>query len=397
MWVLFREFLVNLGASAIGELSSPSGMMGYLVALGFMVLAVVGWHSRRKAVGKRGVDSWYFIALSLVVAMVAIGVAAYGVGLRAGNKDKDSPSPTQGNDTHLSLKFGPAGSTPIATDLANVWRWYALASIAVVVLPDGQRKEIKSWNLFMTFDKPIDAKQVIIEGGGLPQYEVKDRDSRSVVIAFLGDIFDTSLKVRIDSSVGTKGEDRPKSDTPAQIASPPNDSPPVLRRPYFGRSKELFDENLTTISRLLNGRGSEAVRKADQVASLMSPHPLRTQWSRYANIDSDLVGVRATLDEIRSTIFQKMLEEHYDQAVDLNDVLQGDVQLSKFVKAVDGVRRTLANFKDIFDKVNDQTVQDRAAELFGEGRESFAKNIDDFKMWIEECNKKIALKRKALG
>jgi hypothetical protein len=83
MWVLFREFLVNLGASAIGELSSPSGMMSYAVVLGFMILAVVSWHQKRVAKDKRGMDSWYFIALSSTVAVVAIFAAAYGVGLRA--------------------------------------------------------------------------------------------------------------------------------------------------------------------------------------------------------------------------------------------------------------------------------------------------------------------------
>lgn len=83
MWIVLREFLVNLGASAIGELSSPSGMMGYVVALGLLVFAIVGWHSKRVAAGKRGVDSWYFIALSVVVAIVAVGGAAYGVGLRS--------------------------------------------------------------------------------------------------------------------------------------------------------------------------------------------------------------------------------------------------------------------------------------------------------------------------
>jgi hypothetical protein len=58
MWILARDFLVNLAASAVSELSSPSGMMGYLIALGFLVYAVVSWHRKRAAEGKRGMDSW---------------------------------------------------------------------------------------------------------------------------------------------------------------------------------------------------------------------------------------------------------------------------------------------------------------------------------------------------
>jgi hypothetical protein len=163
--VVFRDILVNLFASALADLSSPHGMIGILISLGLAIYMIVGRHRRHIAGGRRGVDSWYFIGSCSAIAVVAIVGAAYGIGLRSSNKGP----PSQGNDTHLSLKFGLAGSTPVATDLANIWRWYALASIAVVILPDGQRQEIKSWNLFMTFDKPIDIKQVIIEGSGLPQ------------------------------------------------------------------------------------------------------------------------------------------------------------------------------------------------------------------------------------
>lgn len=230
-----RDFLVNLAAGLVGDLSSPSAMLGYLLTIGFVIYAIIGWHRRRIAGGKRGVDSWYFIALSLVVAGVAIGGAAYGIGLRssvAPDTGKTSSTPTNVSDTHLSLKFGPAGSTPISTGLANIWRWYALASVAVVVLPDGNRKEIKSWNLFMTFEKPIDVKQVVIEGGSLPQYEVKDRDSRSTVIAFLGDILDTSLIVRIESGIGSATPPI-KGDTPAQIQSATPLVASLIKDPYI--------------------------------------------------------------------------------------------------------------------------------------------------------------------
>jgi hypothetical protein len=84
MWILVRDFLVNLAAGAVGELSSPSGgMTSYLIALGFLAFGVVGWHRKRISVGKRGMDSWYFIALAVVVAIGAIGAAAYGIGLRS--------------------------------------------------------------------------------------------------------------------------------------------------------------------------------------------------------------------------------------------------------------------------------------------------------------------------
>jgi hypothetical protein len=83
MLTLARDFLVNMAAGVVGELSSPSGMMGYLVGLGFIIYGVIGWHRKRIAGGKRGVDSWYFIAFAFLVAVIAVGGAAFGIGLRS--------------------------------------------------------------------------------------------------------------------------------------------------------------------------------------------------------------------------------------------------------------------------------------------------------------------------
>jgi hypothetical protein len=78
MGVVFRDFLVSLAASAVGDLSSP----GYFIALGFVCTGVI-WHRKRIGLGKRGVDSLYFIALSFGVAAAAIAAGAYGLGLRS--------------------------------------------------------------------------------------------------------------------------------------------------------------------------------------------------------------------------------------------------------------------------------------------------------------------------
>ena len=60
---------------------------------------IVGWHRRRVAQGRRGVHSWYFIALSCVVAVLAVGGAAYGIGLRSSvveAKPEKQPETTKG-------------------------------------------------------------------------------------------------------------------------------------------------------------------------------------------------------------------------------------------------------------------------------------------------------------
>src|ERR1700739_4808256 len=159
MLTVFRDLLVNLAATVVGDLSSPTGTISYIVIIGAIALWIIGWHRKMVSQGKRGLDSWYFISLAAVVAIIAIATMAYGIGRRTVGPARETIS--QGIDTYLGLKFGPEGTTPTATELANIWRWYALASIVRFIQPNGQQKDIKTWNLFMTFDKPVDVKQVI--------------------------------------------------------------------------------------------------------------------------------------------------------------------------------------------------------------------------------------------
>ena len=79
-------------------------------------------------------------------------------------------APASDIDTHLSLKFG--AGLPLANHLSNIWRWYALANVVVIVSPEG-RKEIKTWNIFVTFEKPVNVSQVTVSSQStLPEYEV---------------------------------------------------------------------------------------------------------------------------------------------------------------------------------------------------------------------------------
>jgi hypothetical protein len=97
VYAVFRELLVNLAASVVADLSSPTGMIGYVFGIGLIAYWTIGWHRKQIPQGKRGVDSWYFIALSFLVATVAIGAGAYGLGLRSAPQvgiAKSSAAPT---------------------------------------------------------------------------------------------------------------------------------------------------------------------------------------------------------------------------------------------------------------------------------------------------------------
>ena len=83
MLAVFRDLLVNLAATVIGDAASPSGMIGFVITMGAIIYITVMWHRRQREKENRGMDSWYFIVPSLVVAMVAVAAAFYGIGLRS--------------------------------------------------------------------------------------------------------------------------------------------------------------------------------------------------------------------------------------------------------------------------------------------------------------------------
>ena len=90
--------LLEFGPSAAFYLFALAAQVsGYVSPASALVLAVIAtlllfvpachhshaWHRARKSDGRNGLDSWYFIAPCLVVAILAIAGAAYGFGLRA--------------------------------------------------------------------------------------------------------------------------------------------------------------------------------------------------------------------------------------------------------------------------------------------------------------------------
>jgi hypothetical protein len=117
-WTVARDFLVNLAAGAVGELSSPSGMIGYLIGLGVLVYGAIGWHRKRTAEGKRGMDSWYFIALSFVIAGIAIGGGAYGIGLRS------AAAPDPNRVSQDTAQIQPSSAAPTGSVLVSS-RYYS--------------------------------------------------------------------------------------------------------------------------------------------------------------------------------------------------------------------------------------------------------------------------------
>ena len=122
---------------------------------------------------------------------------------------------------------GPGFLIYVATD-ESPRRWGFVKQRVVVLLgKDGHSTEIKAWSVFLTIDRPISAQQVLVtSSGSLPKYEVKDRDSRSVVVAFMGDLVDTTLDIKVTVSV-----------VPTSSVSAPSTTPHYTERDI----RELLD------------------------------------------------------------------------------------------------------------------------------------------------------------
>jgi hypothetical protein len=101
--------LLEFGPTAAFYLFALAAQVsGYVSPTVALALAIIGtlflfvpachhshvWHKSRKSNGRRGLDSWYFIAPCLVILVLGAAGAAYGFGLRA-SAAPDSPPTAQ--------------------------------------------------------------------------------------------------------------------------------------------------------------------------------------------------------------------------------------------------------------------------------------------------------------
>jgi hypothetical protein len=98
-------YLFSLAATVSGFVSHR---VAFLLAIVGTVLLLVPawhhsrvWHMARKSDGRSGLDSWYFIAPCLAVAVVALAAAGFGIGLRSATKIATT-----------SFVIGPPTATP---------------------------------------------------------------------------------------------------------------------------------------------------------------------------------------------------------------------------------------------------------------------------------------------
>jgi hypothetical protein len=101
--------------------------------------------------------------------------------------------------TMLRLQFVTGQPTPIALRSDNIFQWYvtwsAEATVSFITKSKSNMEGFrvpKTWNIYITFDRPVSYKQLIVQPAShdFPRYEVKYANAVSALIITSGDIPD---------------------------------------------------------------------------------------------------------------------------------------------------------------------------------------------------------------
>jgi hypothetical protein len=330
----FLDLVANLLASWLDSLLTPYGMTGIAIAIAVTVAFVLYWHRQQRAAKKPGMASWQFIVLCFVAMILAAAAGGYGLGLMvsadrakqpASSVDAKTdivtgpttpPTTPQGPNlnTHITLQFGHGTALPVATVLENIWRWYALANVVVLKrLDGGPSTEIKTWTVFLTLDHPINPQQVIVTSPtALPPYEVKDRDSRSIVIAFTGDLVDLPVEIKVEGKVTTQAS----AATPVlgvPVAATSETTKP--KKYYSTEDKEKLSSLYGQLSELLIANGGDG--GGDGVYSKLAA--FGNEWNTQR--DSFFRSGGAQLD---INALQTKFQAAHDSTIEMYKALYGD-------------------------------------------------------------------------
>jgi hypothetical protein len=102
--------------------------------------------------------------------------------------------------TGLNIEFVP-GQSAMASRIQNIWQWYPQSQTRREVDQDGNLlKERRTVTIFVTFDRPVDAQEIVVTseaGPALPMHEVKDWSVRHAIVVFADDPAGCTVGIRV--------------------------------------------------------------------------------------------------------------------------------------------------------------------------------------------------------
>lgn len=100
---------------------------------------------------------------------------------------------------HLKLHIYADTRLPDRLHAANIWRWYYMHEVLVMMNPDGSKnRELLTSKLFISFDQPVSVGTMTVRADKpLPNYEVKEFNNRFAIIAFLEAVPECSMDIEV--------------------------------------------------------------------------------------------------------------------------------------------------------------------------------------------------------
>ena len=136
----------------------------------------------------------------LAVGAISVALLITGWGMMLVRSDKPKIVKTD-----LRLQFQPNNLNPVCLDMHNIANWYAIRHEVNIQespskkFPQGRQHQIRSWSLYLVFERLVALKQIRIDANGaqVPVIEVKDRSPRHAVILISGDMPAAILDINI--------------------------------------------------------------------------------------------------------------------------------------------------------------------------------------------------------
>jgi hypothetical protein len=355
--------------------------------------AQMGWHALSPMQGDRKLAS---MTLMFIFATELILSAIWFAFERKSPEDTSTVGPVAARPPTSSQSPGhdepaPARNIvlPVETSMANVARWYALANVVVVVAANGKRNEIKTWNIFIAFERSIDTRQVLVKSkDALPRYEVKGFSPKSAVIAFLGDLVDVSLEIAITSNASTMpGQTtliaKPGAVTTAANVPGPTSQLPMKPRYNDGEIRKLID----VMASLREMADAKIAPKTWELSEY------RNSWERKLRdegvestatyVEGYAEPIRGALNEINKILYDN---QHYEDQV--RPVVGDFGAISVFHSSTVDLARELREY------VSAQNVN--VGKILGDRFQQWFQASNNLGHWIGQTDVRITAKTKEL-
>lgn len=325
-----------------------------------------------------------------VISFTAFGVwylVRYQTGASPIEKSQSSSAAADDIQTHLNLKFGVGTQTPIATSLSNIWRWYALQTQAQT--RDGSQRAV-GWTVFVTLDKPTNVAQVVLQSDKpLPPYEVKDRDARSLIIAFSGEIADNEVQIKVLTKVPAVVVNTPPVVVLADSPPPASPTTPKLTKPYYSTAE------IEKIIDLLKEMRKVYAEKAEPAYT--RSHQLCQSWNQKLNSGGVKLlaeDARNIANQINETVnaFQAIANEPHGFTEIVRPVFQTGQDPSELLAKLHKIANDADHLSAASNKINvsyffEPQIPELSAatQKFGNWLEQIRRNIDsrtnEFREW----------------